>query len=69
MNVATQRLILTLLTGVLIGGVYIVGKQLLMQGFSPVAVSFVQVAGATVLLQTGLWARGLRPPSDARTLR
>lgn len=68
MTVATQRLILTLVTGALIGGVYIVGKQLLRQGFSPVAVSFVQVAGAAALLQTALHARGLRPPTDRRTL-
>ncbi|MEZ0471336.1 DMT family transporter [Luteimonas salinilitoris] len=69
MHVATQRLILTLATGVLIGGTYIVGKQLLVQGFSPIAVSFVQVAGATLLLQTALHGHGLRPPTDARTLR
>lgn len=69
MNVASQRLVLTPVTGVLIGAVYIIGKQLLMQGFSPIAVSFVQVAGATVLLQTALHARGLRPPTDAPTLR
>ncbi|NZA24851.1 DMT family transporter [Luteimonas sp. SJ-92] len=69
MNIATQRMILTLATGVLIGGGYIVGKQLLVQGFSPIAVSFVQVAGATLLLQTALHARGLRPPTDRRTLR
>lgn len=69
MNIATQRLILTLATGFLIGGGYIVGKQLLMQGFSPIAVSFVQVAGATLLLQTALRVRGMRLPTDGRTLR
>ncbi|MFC3551978.1 EamA family transporter [Lysobacter cavernae] len=69
MTASAYRLLLTLVAGSLIGGTYIVGKLLLGQGLSPVAVSFVQVTGAAVLLQLGLRARGQRVPGDGRTRR
>jgi drug/metabolite transporter (DMT)-like permease len=69
MNTTTLRLLLTLSAGTLVGSIFIVGKLLMNQGLSPVAVSFFQVAGAASVAFTLVTARGGRLPTDPATLR
>lgn len=69
MSLPLRRLALTLLTGLLIGGSYVVGKAVLTNGLSPVAMSFVQIGGSALVLLALLRLRGLSLPRGAGTRR
>lgn len=69
MNATTLRLLLTLTAGTLVGSIFVIGKLLMSQGLSPVAVSFFQVVGAASVIVTLVVARGTRLPTDPASLR
>jgi drug/metabolite transporter (DMT)-like permease len=69
MNATTLRLVLTLTAGTLVGSIFVIGKLLMSQGLSPVAVSFFQVMGAASVIVTLVVARGTRLPTDPAALR
>lgn len=69
MNTFTLRLLLTLTAGILVGSIFVIGKLLMSQGLSPVAVSFFQVVGAASVIVTLVTVRGTRLPTDPASLR
>lgn len=63
-----SRFLLTLSTGALVGTSFVVAKLLLNAGASQAALSFVQVAGAALILATVLRLRGNAIPHDRGTV-
>ncbi|HZH42608.1 MAG TPA: DMT family transporter [Lysobacter sp.] len=69
MSLPARRLLLTFLTGLLVGASYVIGKLAMAHGVSPVAMSLVQIGGAALVLLALLRGDGTRLPRDPRTLR